>query len=384
MNKEKIPFWRDGRVLGIAGQVLVVLILLIILGVLGNNLIRNYQQQGLKFGFEFLSRPASFDIGNAPIFFSSTDSFLKALLVGLLNTGRVTIFGIILATGLGITVGIARLSDNWLVRFLATVYVETFRNTPLLLQLFCWYFAFFLQLPSIENPVVIPGPIFLTNRGLDISWPAGTTQTWLALAWVVLSVIFAVILWGRRIKGIVENSESGQLFQWIIIALAFTTIIALVFGLDWRVPQLEEEVIQGGINLSTEFATLLVGLTVYTAAFIAEVVRAGIQSVNKGQWEAGRSLGLNYSNLMQLVIFPQALRVMIPPLTSEFLNLTKNSSLAIATGYSDVYAVSQTTLTQTGRDIEMVLLVMTTYLTINMITSLGMNWLNRSVQIKER
>ncbi|MGK7878111.1 MAG: amino acid ABC transporter permease [Xenococcaceae cyanobacterium] len=387
MTEEKIPLWRDDRFLRVVGQALVVLILGIVVAYLGSNLIGNFQEKGLKFGFSFLLKDsASFDIGDTPIPYTATDLYSKAILVGLLNSLRVMIGGITLATILGITVGIGRLSSNWLVRQIATFYVETLRNTPLLLQLFFWYNAVFLKFPKIDNPVVIPGQIFLTNQGMDIPWPAGTRQTWLALGFLVLSAILAVIIWRRRIQMMLQEGESGKILQIILIGIAIAAILVLVFGLDWRQPQLNRDVnvIQGGLNLSPEFATLLIGLTVYTAAFIAEVVRAGIQSVDKGQWEAAKALGLNPSLVMQLVIFPQALRVMIPPLTSEFLNLAKNSSLAISIGYSDVYALSQTISNQSGRSVEMLLVVMATYLIINLIISLGMNWFNRLVQLKEK
>ena len=386
MTEEKIPFWRDDRVLRIVGQAVIVLILGIVIAVLGSNLNRNFQQLGLNFGFGFLGRPASFGIGDTPIPFSPTDSYSRAILVGLLNSLRVMVAGIVLATILGIAVGLGRLSDNWLVRQIATIYVQVWRNTPLLLQLFFWYFAVFLKLPKIDNPLVMPGPIFLTNRGMDIPWPAGTTQTWLGLGFLVAIAILVPILWRWRIQAIARQGESERIFQLLLIGIAIAAIVALVFGLDWREPQFDRDakLIQGGLNLSPEFASLLIGLTVYTAAFIAEHVRAGIQSVSKGQWEAARALGLKPSLVMRLIVFPQALRVIIPPLTSEFLNLAKNSSLAIAIGYSDIYAVSSTISNQTGRAIEMLLTVMAAYLTINLIISGGMNKFNNLVQLKER
>ena len=381
---EKIPFWRDQRVLRLLGQVIVLLIVVAIIAVLGNNLSRNLQRLGLKFGFEFLSRPASFDIGDTVIAYKSTDTYIRAIFVGLINSLRVMIIGIIFATILGVTIGIGRLSSNWLVRQIASVYVQTFRNTPLLLQLFFWYFAVFLKLPSIEQPLVFFNFVFLTNRGMDIPWVIGNAQTWSSLGFVLVSIILIIILGRRRTQVMVKEGKSGRILQLTIIALVIATLIVLILGLDWQKPQLDEinNSIQGGLNLSPEFATLLFGLTFYTAAFIAEVVRAGIQSVSKGQWEAAQALGLKPNLVMQLIVFPQALRVIIPPLTSEFLNLAKNSSLAIAIGYKDIYAVASTTSNQTGRSIEMLLVVMLSYLTINLIISLGMNWLNKSVQVR--
>ncbi|BAU63754.1 polar amino acid ABC transporter, inner membrane subunit [Stanieria sp. NIES-3757] len=384
MTKEKIPFWRDSRILNIVGQAIILLIVFTIIGILGNNLVRNFQRLGLTFGFNFLSRSASFGIGNSPISYSPTDPYTKAILVGLLNSLQVMFFGIIIASTIGIIVGISRLSNNWLVRQLATIYVETLRNTPLLLQLFFWYFAVFLRLPKVDNPVTIGKVIYLTNRGMDIPWLVMNIKTRLSLIFIIFSIILAIIFWRKRLKNIEERGESGQVWLWLFVGIIIAVIAVFLWVIDWQIPQLQENNITGGINLSPELATLLIGLSIYTAAFIAEVVRAGIQSVSKGQWEAARALGLKPGLVMQLVIFPQALRVMIPPLTSEFLNLAKNSSLAIAIGYNDLYAISSTISNQTGRSIEMLLVVMITYLTINLIISSIMNRFNRSVQLQER
>jgi general L-amino acid transport system permease protein len=384
MTQEKIPFWRDSRILNLVGQAIVLLIVFTIIVILGNNLVRNFQRLGLTFGFNFLSRPASFGIGNSPIAYSPTDPYTKAILVGLLNSLQVMFFGIIIATTIGIIIGISRLSNNWLVRQLATIYVETLRNTPLLLQLFFWYFAVFLRLPKVDNPVTIGKVIYLTNRGMDIPWFVMNIKTWLSLVFIIISIILAIIFWLKRIQNVEERGESGQIWLWFLGGIIIAAIAIFLWGIDWEIPQLEQNNIIGGINLSPELTTLLIGLSIYTAAFIAEVVRAGIQSVSKGQWEAARALGLKPSLVMQLVIFPQALRVMIPPLTSEFLNLAKNSSLAIAIGYNDLYAISSTISNQTGRSIEMLLVVMITYLTINLIIASIMNRFNRSVQLQER
>ncbi|MGK7953071.1 MAG: amino acid ABC transporter permease [Xenococcaceae cyanobacterium] len=384
VEAEKIPFWRDSKVLRIVGQIVVLLIVISILFYLGNNLVQNFRRLGLTFGFDFFDRPASFGIANPPIAYSSNDPYYKAILVGLINSLRVMFFGIIIALVLGIFVGISRLSDNWLLRQLATIYVETLRNTPLLLQLFFWYFAVFLKLPRVDNPVTLGKFVFLTNRGLDLPWFRDIQQTGLGLGVIILSLILIFLLWRKRVYEIEEKGETGQIWLVSLIAVAIAAILIFFFGLDWEIPQPNENNIAGGLNLSPELATLLIGLSIYTAAFIAEVVRAGIQSVNKGQWEAAKALGLRPGLVMQLVIFPQALRVMIPPLTSEFLNLAKNSSLAIAIGYNDIYAISYTVANQTGRSIEMLLIVIATYLTINLLIATGMNWFNRSVQLKER
>jgi general L-amino acid transport system permease protein len=304
----KPPLWRDERFWRVASQMIIVFIVGVAIAIFWSNLTRNLQQRGIQLGFDFLQQQASFDIGETPIPYKPSDSYTNALWIGLINTLRIAIAGIILTTIVGITAGIARLSDNWLVRNLAMVYVEIFRNTPLLLQLLFWYSAVFLSLPQAENKLSLGHFIYLSQNGIEFPW-----------------------------------------FQ-----------------------------------LSPEFSALLLGLTFYTGSFIAEIVRGGIQSVSKGQWEAAKSLGLTPSLTMRLVIFPQALRVIIPPLTSQYLNLTKNSSLAIAIGYPDIYFVASTTFNQTGRAVEVMLLIMLTYLTLSLITSLSMNIFNRSVQIKER
>lgn len=308
MTHSKPPLWRDNRFWQIVAQLIAVFCAIAIVIILGINLNRNLQQLGLKFGFNFLQQQASFDIGETIINYQPTDNYARALLVGLLNSLRVAIAGIFLTTIVGITAGIARLSDNWLVRNISLVYVEIFRNTPLLLQLLFWYFAVFLSLPNVEHKMSILGLIKLSQNGIELL----------------------------------------------------------------------------GFNFSPEFSTLLLGLTFYTASFIAEIVRGGIQSVAQGQWEAARSLGLKPSLIMRLVVLPQALRVIIPPLTSQYLNLTKNSSLAIAIGYPDIYFVASTTFNQTGKAVEVMLLIMLTYLTLSLITAFLMNLLNRTVQIKER
>ncbi|MEL6457299.1 MAG: ABC transporter permease subunit [Cyanobacteria bacterium J06636_27] len=308
MTSSKPPFWRDTRFWKIATQVIAVILAITIVSILSVNVSRNLQRLGIEFGFDFLQQEASFDIGETPVPYNPTDTYSRALWVGLINTLRIAIAGIILTTILGIAAGIARLSDNWLVRNLALIYVEIIRNTPLLLQLLFWYSAVFLSFPNVSNRISLLGLIYLSQDGLEII----------------------------------------------------------------------------GLKFSSEFAALLIGLVVYTGSFIAEIVRAGIQSVSKGQWEAARSLGLKPGLIMRLVIFPQALRVIIPPLTSQYLNLTKNSSLAIAIGYPDIYFVASTSFNQTGKAVEVMLLIMLTYLTFSLTISVLMNLINKTVQIKER
>ncbi|HEY9770516.1 MAG TPA: ABC transporter permease subunit [Coleofasciculaceae cyanobacterium] len=383
MQAEKVPLWRDSRLIKIAGQIVVLAIVIMAIAWLGNNLLNNFRRLNLTFGFDFLSRAASFGIANPPIEYSPTDPYTRALVIGLLNSLKVMFFGIIIAGVLGISVGIGRLSDNWLVRKLAAAYVEILRNTPLLLQLFFWYFAVFLRLPKIDRPLIVGDFLFLSNRGLDIPWLIINSRTGIALAAIIGCILLAIAAWRKR-NSAVEQGQNPQPWIWLVGGSAIAMLLLFLFGIDWAVPQLQNNSLTGGLNLSPEFATLLIGLGIYTSAFIAEVVRAGIQSVSQGQWEAAKALGLKSSAMMQLVIFPQALRVMIPPLTSEFLNLAKNSSLAIAVGYSDIYAIGSTISNQTGKSVEVLLIVMTVYLAINLIISFMMNRLNSSVQLKER
>jgi general L-amino acid transport system permease protein len=368
---QKNSFWYDDRFQKIFFQVIILLIVASILLFFGRNLVINFQRLRLSFGFGFLfdpDRPASFAIGDSPIPYSPTDTYFRALLVGLVNSLRVMIAGIFLGIGLG------RLSDNWLIRQLATIYVEIIRNTPLLLQLFFWYFAVFLKLPKIEDSLDFFNSIFLNNAGVYLPFPVNSFRTWLTIAVIIFGIILAGFFW-------LKNKLNLFLYTKI-----FLVITPLIWGLQWQSPQLNpsSQNIEFGLHLSSEFTTLLIGLTIYTAAFIAETVRGGIQSVNKGQWEAAKALGLKPLLVMRLVIFPQALRVIIPPLTNECLNLVKNSSLAIAIGYNDIYAISSTIANQTGKAVEMLIVVMATYLFLNLVISLVMNQLNQRVQIQER
>ncbi|GFE69284.1 amino acid ABC transporter permease [Chroococcus sp. FPU101] len=382
MNNDKFSFLRDERVLKVAVQIFVVLLVIVLVLIFGYNLIRNFQNLGLSFGFDFLKRPASFGIGDAAISYQPNDSYSRAILVGIVNSLRVIIVGIVLATLVGIITGIARLSDNWLIQKIATIYIEVFRNTPLLLQLFFWYFAVFLRLPTAENTINFLNLFNLSNLGLSLPWPSNK----IALIILLLLIIFSVYLWQKRTQAVMEQDSSSKVLSWILLTIATSIILILIFGLNWQIPQFNPTTLSfvGGLTLSPELATLVMGLTFYTAAFIAEVIRCGIISVNKGQWEAAKALGLKPYLVMQLIIFPQALRVIIPPLTSEFLNLAKNSSLAIAIGYNDVYGIANTVANQTGRSIEMLLIVMSSYLIFNLIISSLMNLFNNLVQIKER
>ncbi|OIP71210.1 MAG: amino acid ABC transporter permease [Oscillatoriales cyanobacterium CG2_30_40_61] len=381
---QKIPLWRDDRFWRIALQVLVIVIVVSVFAVLGGNLNRSLRQTGSSFGFSFLRTSAGFNILDSLIPYTPTDPYIRVLFAGLLNSLRVMFFGIILTTLLGITVGVARFSNNWLLRQLSFIYVEIVRNTPLLLQLVFWY-GVFVQLPQIKESVSFFNTVFLSKQGIFMPWPSGI-QGIIGFGVLLICAIAAFIISKKRTKVMIERGESGQPQLITLGIIGIIALFILTIGLNWQTPIFNPTTnnMEGGLRLTIEFTTLLVSLVVYTAAYIAEIVRAGIQSVPKGQWEAAKSLGLQSGLVMQLVVFPQALRVIIPPLNSQYLNLAKNSSLAIAVAYADIYNVATTTFNQTGRAIEVMLIIMGTYLTINLLISLGMNQLNRSVQLQER
>ncbi|MGK7920229.1 MAG: amino acid ABC transporter permease [Trichodesmium sp.] len=384
-RNQKIPLWRDDRFWRIALQVLAIVIFVTVVAIMISNLSRNLTQQGTNFGFSFLGNEAGFSISETIIPYAAKDPYRQVLLAGLVNSLRVMILGIIFTTIVGILAGIASFSENWLLRNLNRVYVEVVRNTPLLLQLFFWYFAVFFGLPRPEERLELPGPIFMSKRGIAIPWPENTLNVWLWLIVLVVGAIAAIFIWQWRNKLMTEKAESGKPQFIALISMGIIAVFIIIFGLGWQAPiATETGGTEGGVNLTLELSALLVGLVFYTGAFIAEIVRSGIQAVPKGQWEAAKSLGLKSGLVMRLVIFPQALRVMIPPLNSQYMNLAKNSSLAVAIGYPDLYAVANTTYNQTGRPVEVFILIMAVYLSINLIISLSMNLLNKAVQLTER
>lgn len=385
-TSQKTPLWRDSRFWWIAAQGIAVLLTAIAVLFFWTQLSQNLVRLGIRLGFDFLQSQAAFDIGETPISYQPADNYARALLVGLVNSLRVMIAGIIFATLVGVTVGLARLSDNWLVRKLALVYVELLRNTPLLLQLLFWYFAVFLGLPKLPAYLQLPGPIYLTQQGIALPWLQFTPDTgfWLVCLGGSLGIAALWQAWDhRRGASLIPKGLKflGLLTTAIAIALATARNQFLVLDL----PQLvDNSSLQGGLRLSPEFAALLLGLTFYTATFIAEIVRGGVQSVPRGQWEAAKALGLNGGATLRWVIVPQALRAIVPSLGNQCLNLAKNSSLAIAVGYPDLYAVASTTFNQTGRAVEVMVLIMVTYLSISLVISALINLYNRSVQLVER
>ena len=384
-KNKKIPLWRDDRFWRIALQLLAVVAFIAVVSMLGYNLNRSMQQRGIQFGFGFLENAASFDIGESLIEYDSTDPYYRVLLAGLINSLRVMILGFVLTTVVGVAAGIASFSENWLVRQLSRVYVEIVRNSPLLLQLFFWYFAVFFSLPRPQEQIDLFGAVFLSKRGIYVPWPENTIAVWLWLGVLVAGAISSIFLWRWRTKLMVERAQSGRPQLIVLIGMAIAAIPIVIIALGWQKPQLlANGTIEGGTRLTLEFSALLAGLVFYTGAFIAEIVRGGIQSVEKGQWEAAKSVGLKSGLVMRLVVFPQAMRAIVPALNSQYINLAKNSSLGVAIGYADFYSVSNTTFNQSGRPIEIFLILMVIYLTIDTLISLGMNWLNNSVQLKER
>ena len=380
--------FNDPVVRGVIYQVVVAVLVVVFLVWIVNNTAINLKAQNKTSGFDFLWKTAGFDISFTLFPFDRTSLYWQAFLVGLTNTILVAAIGIFFATVIGFTVGIARLSSNYLVSRLATVYVETIRNIPLLLQLFFWYFAVLKTMPAVRDSLALPLDTFINQRGLFVPKPIPDEQ----FAWVWVGLAVAVVLWiALRQWAKARLERTGKRFPVFLGGLALTVVIV---GLVWVVsgasvtfdpPVLNRFNFKGGLELPPEFVALVFGLSIYTAAFIAELVRGGIQSVSHGQTEAAQALGLQDSDRLRLVIVPQAMRVIIPPLTSQYLNLTKNSSLGAAIGYPELVNVfTGTTLNQTGRAIEVIALTMLVYLILSLGTSALMYWYNARVALVER
>ena len=379
--------WRSQAFRGLVFQVVAIAALAFGLWYLAQNTLANMQARGIKSGFDFLASPAGFDIGESLIPYQALDPYWKAYLVGILNTLRVAIAGIVFATLLGTAVGIGRFSRNAIVRGVCYGYVELFRNVPVLLQLLMWYLIFTDLLPPILDAASVGGLFYLSKSGFSFPVPVWSLGQALAAAGALLGLVAAWIYRRRAMRRFEATGQPGSFFLVPLgIVVGFTFAGWLLGGAPtaWSVPEREGFVMSGGATATPEFMAVLLGLVLYTAAFIAEVVRAGIASVSRGQVEAASSLGLAKGQSMRLVILPQALRVIIPPLTSQYLNLTKNSSLAVAIGYPDVVSIATTSLNQTGRAVEAISIIMAVYLTTSLSTSAFMNWYNRRAAIKER
>ena len=387
LTPTKPPFWRDEAKRAIVFQVIALLLVAGVSYYLYSNTQANLERQSIATGFGFLDKEASFEIGESLIKYSAADTYTRALAVGALNTLKVSFIGVVLTIILGTIIGIARLSTNWLISKLAGGYIEVMQNIPVLLQLFFWYAIFYEAFPSPRQALNPINGLFLCNRGMIFGVPeAHPAHT--AMGWVFLAVLVGgwfLNRWGYR-----RLELTGQPFPALrVTAVAAILLPLLVWALygaptAMDMPELRGFNFQGGVTVSPEFSALLLGLVIYTSAFVAEIVRAGIQSVGRGQIEAAMAVGLRPGQVLHLVVLPQALRVIIPPLTSQMLNLTKNSSLAIAIGYADFVAVTNTMINQTGQAIEGVALIMLVFLFFSLSTSLFMNWYNKKMALVER
>ncbi len=379
--------WRSQFVRGLIYQVLALAAIAFAVWFLAHNTLLNMQTRGIQSGFDFLLGPAGFDIGEMMIRYDALDPYWKAFLVGVLNTLRVAIIGIILTTIIGTLVGVGRFARNAIVRGLCYGYVELFRNVPVLLQLLMWYLLFTEVLPATYEAWSIAQLFFLSKGGFAIPAPVWGLGQGLAAIGAVAGLIVAAF-YRRWARARFEATGRPLPMFWpsvaIVLALAFAGWLLGGAPTAWNVPKQGDVMVEGGMTATPEFLAVLFGLVMYTAAFVAEVVRAGIQSVAHGQVEAASSLGLSRGQSMRLVILPQALRVIIPPMTNQYLNLTKNSSLAVAIGYPDVVSISNTAINQTGRAVECIAIIMLVYLTTSLATSAFMGWYNKRAAIKER
>ncbi|MDF2095844.1 amino acid ABC transporter permease [Aquibaculum arenosum] len=383
----KTPFWYDPRFRAIFFQILTVVLVVAGIGYLVSNVMTNLERQNIASGFGFLQREAGFAIAESMVSYSAADTYGRAFIVGILNTFRVALLGIVLATIIGVLVGVARLSTNWLIAKLASVYIEVLRNIPLLLQLFIWYGVITVSLPGPRQAMSPVEGIYLSNRGFMIPAPvADPIHAYMGIAALLaLAAGYLIRRWAKQRQ--IDTGKQFPVYKTSLGLLILFPAIAWVLGgapTVMELPTLQGFNFRGGLTLTPEFAALLFGLTFYTAAFIAEIVRGGILAVSHGQSEAAFALGLRKGMVLRFIVLPQALRIIIPPTTSQYLNLTKNSSLAVAIGYPDLVSVGNTTLNQTGQAIEAITIFMAVYLTLSLTISLIMNWYNRAIALVER
>ena len=379
-----IPFYRDERVLKIIAQIVstVAIFGFLIWAVI--NFFKAADARNMELSFGFLKEAAGFPISNPPIDYEAGMTYGRAFLVGLVNTLLISGTGIVAATIIGTLMALARLSSNWLLSRIALVFIEFHRNIPLLVLLFIWYFVVFSFVPPVKDSLVWPGPIFINKRGIYLSWPRLTEMGSAFLIMSIIGILTAVIVFiilRRRRKITGKNTFYLPISLSLVLIFLITGWImsgGTPFQMD--IPALDGFNYQGGLRLTPEFAGLFLSLSLYTAAFIAEVVRGGIQAVDKGQIEAARAVGLNQFQVLSLVVMPQALRIIIPPMISQYLNLTKNSSLALAIGFQEVFAVGKIAINQAGRAVPIFGLIMITYLSLSLLTSFILNIYNRRIQ----
>ncbi|HEX3116974.1 MAG TPA: ABC transporter permease subunit [Bradyrhizobium sp.] len=374
------------RLSGLFWQIVVVGIAIAVVAWLWSNAIHNLSVRRISTGFAFLGREAGMPIADAWLAYSPKNTYLRAFMVGIVNTLRVAVLGIVLATVLGTMIGIARLSSNWLLSRLAAVYVEVLRDLPLLLQLLFWYVVM-QGLPAARAAWMPVDGVYLSNRGLVLpSIPIAEGNLWV----IGTAAVGLIALYALRRQLIARQLLDGRprrLWPYaLVLVVGIPALVSWSLGAIWTItmPELRGFNFVGGLTLTPEYFALLVALVTYTSAFIAEIVRSGIQAVPRGQWDAAMALGLRRSFVLQQIVLPQALRVIIPPLTSQYLNLTKNSSLAVAVGYQDIVSIANTTLNQTGQAIEAIALIMLVFLTISLGISLFMNWYNARIALVER
>ena len=388
----KASWLYDPKVRGAVAQAALTVAVVFLIYSAASNAIDNLRAAKIASGFGFLNSTSGFDVNQTLVPYNATYTYGRAFTVGLLNTLLVSVIGIVLATFLGFAIGTARLSENWLVRKMATFYVEIVRNVPLLLQLLFWYIAVLRPLPDARNSISVGTGLFLNNRGLFIPKPLVDGDAWLVVGAIGIAVVASIAFarWARQLQ-----ARTGQQYPvgWIGLALVIGlpglvwVVTGLIAGnpIKFELPEQQRFNLRGGLQIFPEFVALTLGLVIYTAAFIGEIVRAGILAVSKGQTEAANALGLRAAPTLKLVVIPQAMRVITPPLTSQYLNLTKNSSLAVAIGYPDLVQVFMgTVLNQTGQAIECVAITMAVYLLISLITSAVMNEYNRRQALIER
>ncbi len=388
LKPNKPPIWNDPKYRALFFQLLLMFGLGYFFYSIVQNALSNMEANGVSTGFAFMSEKSGFDILQSLIPFDSDSTYGRTFVVGIINTLLVSALGIILATILGFIIGVARLSNNWLIAKLATVYIETFRNIPLLIQIFFWYFVVLRAMPSARDSFSLFDSIFLNVRGLYLPSPVSESGFIYTVITFVLALVAVFILkrWAHK-----RQEATGQQFPVFLVSLALLILLPLLVfflsgsPLTWDMPELKGFNFQGGISIIPELFALLLALTIYTAAFIAEIVRSGIKAVNHGQTEAALSLGLTPAQNLRLIVIPQAMRIIIPPMTSQYLNLLKNSSLATAIGYPDLVAVFMgTTLNQTGQAVEITAMTMAVYLTISLTISFFMNWYNAKMALTER
>ncbi len=384
-----LRLWRNQEYRSVFIQITTILILFTFLGMIGNNVVTNLEKAGKEFSFGFLSYPAGYDITFQPfISYSPTDTHTRAGLVGLLNTLLVAFSGVIIASILGFTMGILRLSSNWLVNRIVYVFLEFTRNVPVLLHILFVYGIFLYTLPVPKKAINISDTVFLSNRGFYT--PAPVFED--GFGYVLISIMAAILIvfffkrWARKVQ-----DTTGRIYPVFYISLAILIFLPLftffISGspLSMEIPAMKGFNFKGGTSIKPEYIALTFALSYYTSCFIAEIVRGGVLAVSKGQTEAAHGLGLRPNRTLQLVVIPQALRVIIPPLCSQYLNLTKNSSLAIAIGYMDVVAtIGGITLMQTGKEMETMIILLLVYLVISLVISAFMNWFNRKMALVER